>query len=108
MIRRPPRSTLFPYTTLFRSVSVSGEQEEPAELNDEQAGKSKNHKDDEMRPGPGDAQVIRQIRLEFGGGRCGRVGNRVARQPRSRWFPGQWRSRLVVRGPRVSILIWRP
>src|SRR5258707_5220520 len=25
MIRRPPRSTLFPYTTLFRSVSVSVE-----------------------------------------------------------------------------------
>src|SRR5438445_8461888 len=24
MIRRPPRSTLFPYTTLFRSVSISG------------------------------------------------------------------------------------
>src|SRR3712207_7895838 len=24
MIRRPPRSTLFPYTTLFRSDSVSG------------------------------------------------------------------------------------
>src|SRR2546425_4504009 len=24
MIRRPPRSTLFPYTTLFRSYSVSG------------------------------------------------------------------------------------
>src|SRR5262249_58183860 len=24
MIRRPPRSTLFPYTTLFRSVSCSG------------------------------------------------------------------------------------
>src|SRR5436305_8375674 len=23
MIRRPPRSTLFPYTTLFRSISVS-------------------------------------------------------------------------------------
>src|ERR1035441_11101552 len=23
MIRRPPRSTLFPYTTLFRSVSVN-------------------------------------------------------------------------------------
>jgi len=22
MIRRPPRSTLFPYTTLFRSVAV--------------------------------------------------------------------------------------
>src|SRR3989449_9056514 len=25
MIRRPPRSTLFPYTTLFRSVRVEGE-----------------------------------------------------------------------------------
>src|SRR2546426_7708493 len=24
MIRRPPRSTLFPYTTLFRSVAVGG------------------------------------------------------------------------------------
>src|SRR2546430_13175840 len=24
MIRRPPRSTLFPYTTLFRSVAESG------------------------------------------------------------------------------------
>src|ERR1035438_10677847 len=24
MIRRPPRSTLFPYTTLFRSVDVGG------------------------------------------------------------------------------------
>src|SRR2546422_4647932 len=25
MIRRPPRSTLFPYTTLFRSVTISHE-----------------------------------------------------------------------------------
>src|SRR2546426_4053250 len=25
MIRRPPRSTLFPYTTLFRSVALQGE-----------------------------------------------------------------------------------
>src|SRR5256885_6959766 len=24
MIRRPPRSTLFPYTTLFRSLALSG------------------------------------------------------------------------------------
>src|SRR2546429_935799 len=24
MIRRPPRSTLFPYTTLFRSVRIAG------------------------------------------------------------------------------------
>src|SRR5438132_7137801 len=26
MIRRPPRSTLFPYTTLFRSAGVRGQQ----------------------------------------------------------------------------------
>src|SRR3712207_7332386 len=29
MIRRPPRSTLFPYTTLFRSVDGRREQREP-------------------------------------------------------------------------------
>ena len=30
MIRRPPRSTLFPYTTLFRSISSSGVKAEGA------------------------------------------------------------------------------
>src|SRR3712207_8712254 len=30
MIRRPPRSTLFPYTTLFRSRAL-GDQEQPAQ-----------------------------------------------------------------------------
>src|SRR2546422_4714914 len=30
MIRRPPRSTLFPYTTLFRSVSGEHERHRPA------------------------------------------------------------------------------
>src|SRR3712207_7447587 len=29
MIRRPPRSTLFPYTTLFRSGDRGGEEREP-------------------------------------------------------------------------------
>src|SRR5256885_13127065 len=31
MIRRPPRSTLFPYTTLFRSAEGSVEEEEEEE-----------------------------------------------------------------------------
>src|SRR5256885_9706571 len=31
MIRRPPRSTLFPYTTLFRSVPPRGERPDVAE-----------------------------------------------------------------------------
>src|SRR3712207_8378246 len=30
MIRRPPRSTLFPYTTLFRSHAVAGGEPGPA------------------------------------------------------------------------------
>src|SRR3712207_7605392 len=29
MIRRPPRSTLFPYTTLFRSLSTDGIKKKP-------------------------------------------------------------------------------
>src|SRR5688572_31519959 len=32
MIRRPPRSTLFPYTTLFRSWLELGQREQPAEV----------------------------------------------------------------------------
>src|SRR2546425_9732152 len=31
MIRRPPRSTLFPYTTLFRSISGERPRGDPAE-----------------------------------------------------------------------------
>src|SRR2546421_3848495 len=32
MIRRPPRSTLFPYTTLFRSIRCAGQPEAHARL----------------------------------------------------------------------------
>src|SRR2546426_8043590 len=32
MIRRPPRSTLFPYTTLFRSSSLLPESEKSSEI----------------------------------------------------------------------------
>src|SRR5699024_12845659 len=35
--RRPPRSTLFPYTTLFRSVTLSGTDEEKLAFLDEHA-----------------------------------------------------------------------
>src|SRR5688572_32113414 len=37
MIRRPPRSTLFPYTTLFRSHRHRGEQRLPADDRPEHA-----------------------------------------------------------------------
>src|SRR2546422_4628934 len=34
MIRRPPRSTLFPYTTLFRSPARRGRGQRPVDLRD--------------------------------------------------------------------------
>src|SRR5260370_42542386 len=34
MIRRPPRSTLFPYTTLFRSLIVSLDPQNPFQLSE--------------------------------------------------------------------------
>src|SRR5437870_7156778 len=51
MIRRPPRSTLFPYTTLFRSKDAGGAEtvEDPANENDatnqlrELSGRSEEH-----------------------------------------------------------------
>src|SRR5256885_13017068 len=39
MIRRPPRSTLFPYTTLFRSIALGGGRERLARLR-QQVGKT--------------------------------------------------------------------
>src|SRR5688572_31363740 len=38
MIRRPPRSTLFPYTTLFRSVEVLASEEDLAAVHHEVLG----------------------------------------------------------------------
>src|SRR2546422_2303198 len=47
MIRRPPRSTLFPYTTLFRSPSVDGDraraQQLGAEARVEESGDTPTH-----------------------------------------------------------------
>src|SRR2546425_13321327 len=44
MIRRPPRSTLFPYTTLFRSTHQIGERQEPDQGGQEkQGGQEREH-----------------------------------------------------------------
>src|SRR3712207_7304797 len=58
MIRRPPRSTLFPYTTLFRSgdlllLEEHGEREGPDE-----------HEDDDRddRPGDLEGRVVGELR----------------------------------------------
>src|SRR5256885_7161011 len=38
MIRRPPRSTLFPYTTLFRSAGLALEQRRAGRVDDHEVG----------------------------------------------------------------------
>src|SRR3712207_8898343 len=40
MIRRPPRSTLFPYTTLFRSVGISDAEARRRHSDHDQLGRS--------------------------------------------------------------------
>src|SRR5256885_14936857 len=66
MIRRPPRSTLFPYTTLFRSVEVG------APHDDERGGIVRErpaHDDDAVHEGPRHAEpdCDAHARLRYGG-----------------------------------------
>src|SRR5687768_17947097 len=57
MIRRPPRSTLFPYTTLFRSVADDGE----------------------PQPGAGLLEVEARAAVEYAGALVGRNARPVIR-----------------------------
>src|SRR5258708_29076996 len=52
MIRRPPRSTLFPYTTLFRSVcwTVRGDEDFRQSLDDMCMGRSEEHTSELQSP----------------------------------------------------------
>src|SRR3712207_8351426 len=70
MIRRPPRSTLFPYTTLFRSLRMAGE----------------------LRPG-----VRRRRRRRGGPGRLGDVPRRGRRSDRRRGRGRRGRERVTAR-----------
>src|SRR3712207_8820902 len=60
MIRRPPRSTLFPYTTLFRSGLLSGlkPRRQPRELVVEVGGLLGRARDDQRRSGLVDQDVV--------------------------------------------------
>src|SRR2546426_8464359 len=53
MIRRPPRSTLFPYTTLFRSVGPVGHDREPDEGRHEREDRGQ-REEEPVRTGGGD------------------------------------------------------
>src|SRR2546430_13474448 len=64
MIRRPPRSTLFPYTTLFRSLLVGGDREDAGE---EIADDGEGQESADPRRAPPEAQPERGRRHELRG-----------------------------------------
>src|SRR3712207_8372488 len=59
MIRRPPRSTLFPYTTLFRSIKMY--EDRPDQLADEYLSGLIFHGDPLGRPIIGSAETVRGV-----------------------------------------------
>src|SRR5258707_11446855 len=69
MIRRPPRSTLFPYTTLFRSGLAQESQDDAEQHHDGQvdralAGERVRDEIDEPRAAPGRPQIGEPLRSE--------------------------------------------
>src|SRR3712207_7582342 len=72
MIRRPPRSTLFPYTTLFRSegaLSMGGEGQEPSKSQEQRPGGGEHNPQDDQQRHPG----LRRTRALHNMTRCGGV-----------------------------------
>src|SRR3712207_6903138 len=74
MIRRPPRSTLFPYTTLFRSLLPVGDHAE---------GRARDHLDAAHAP-------------RHGGGRPRRLGRRGGHGHRSEEHTSELQSRQYL------------
>src|SRR2546428_10605787 len=82
MIRRPPRSTLFPYTTLFRSHVRQSRQSDEAGAGDAGAPRQgPGGSGDEDRPGIGGRGEGGGRRQRRGGGR---VGQKPSRKPQRR------------------------
>src|SRR3712207_6854701 len=95
MIRRPPRSTLFPYTTLFRSLGIEGEQ--PAAVVQDEAVARHRQPGAEARViavDPGD-HVALGIRR--------RQHDRVPAQIRSRARPGRDRKSTRLNSSHANI-----
>src|SRR5260370_31345197 len=95
MIRRPPRSTLFPYTTLFRSKTASrrtpyARRRGAAACFHRDADAGRFSRDEQEGPGNDDRA---RARREIGGGSCGwgpaAVGGKKTRGPRPRTPPAE-------------------
>src|SRR5256885_17051838 len=88
MIRRPPRSTLFPYTTLFRSVAVGTG---GTAHHDEHIHLRRQHLDGVLAVLRGIADVLllglAHLRKARADGRRRSEERRVGEECRSRWSP---------------------
>src|SRR3989454_12796422 len=87
MIRRPPRSTLFPYTTLFRSLPRGGHQrtEDPAGRPAQaHRGRARAHRTASRAVGAGGPDRLFG-RRDRGGQETGRARRRPRRDVRAAW-----------------------
>src|SRR3712207_9232339 len=98
MIRRPPRSTLFPYTTLFRSAGHATQLEMAVEVGNGRVGCARFV---DRYANQGLTEVVLHGARNVDAGRLGRLGRewtigektqrseerRVGKECRSRWSP---------------------
>src|SRR6266542_399510 len=100
MIRRPPRSTLFPYTTLFRSVRAEG-QAVPGSVPHPPRNRPRSSRIPRAL-----AARIRRVppvrAAPHSGGSTGELGKDQARSLASALRPRQPPSRAVAQGPRLA------
>src|SRR2546426_5528239 len=82
MIRRPPRSTLFPYTTLFRSLSSCPRRDFPASLDSVVDYGNKLTASDRTAKGDARVPTLRQTDNARESRSGGRSQARRARRPR--------------------------
>src|SRR2546429_565768 len=98
MIRRPPRSTLFPYTTLFRSLKRVGEKPRKNALHCECDGKTVGGKAVDGRKGVFNLDGRVALEANFAGEMKGGAFavDRILRQPIERGEPHEKRRELGV------------
>src|SRR3712207_7852921 len=85
MIRRPPRSTLFPYTTLFRSGAAGGrDARQPARGDRAAAGHLR--RGAAARGGRGAGAAAGAAGGQSGGGRGARSGEHTSELPSRQYF----------------------